>query len=208
MSPQLASGLKALANLLCPPGVLSGSGFGGGGGGGGGSGRDRVRHTLPHVALTDVYYASDTEEIPYTGETLLHLSKVKMSDHHPTKRTKEWRCINRRRRKSWARPLILRGKINEEQKREERKPFSWHRVALCPSKCVREREPGSDERRERTPYGKERAGAINTPRPYGSPSAGQEMPSTPIHLHCARPDRCQYQQPARRQVKLTGQGHR
>lgn len=37
----------------------------------------RPRHTLPHVALSDVQYASDTEEIPYTGESLFqHLSKV------------------------------------------------------------------------------------------------------------------------------------
>lgn len=69
MPPQLASGLKALANLLSPPLPQSGAH--------GGSSMDRrPRHTLPHVALSDVQYASDTEEIPYTGETLLHLSKV------------------------------------------------------------------------------------------------------------------------------------
>lgn len=67
MPPQLASGLKALANLLSPP--LPGAH--------GPAGMDRrPRHTLPHVALSDVQYASDTEEIPYTGETLFHLSKV------------------------------------------------------------------------------------------------------------------------------------
>lgn len=70
MPPQLASGLKALANLLSPPLPQLGAH-------GGGPVMDRrPRHTLPHVALSDVQYASDTEEIPYTGETLLHLSKV------------------------------------------------------------------------------------------------------------------------------------
>lgn len=69
MPPQLASGLKALANLLSPPLPHQS---------GGGSIMDRrPRHTLPHVALSDVQYASDTEEIPYTGESLFqHLSKV------------------------------------------------------------------------------------------------------------------------------------
>lgn len=68
MPPQLASGLKALANLLSPPLPHQS---------GGGSIMDRrPRHTLPHVALSDVQYASDTEEIPYTGESLFqHLSK-------------------------------------------------------------------------------------------------------------------------------------
>ena len=69
MPPQLASGLKALANLLSPPLPHQSAG----------SFMDRrPRHTLPHVALSDVQYASDTEEIPYTGESLFqHLSKVK-----------------------------------------------------------------------------------------------------------------------------------
>lgn len=67
MPPQLVGGLKALSNLLCPPLAALNSSSGN---------KDRNRHTLPHVALSDVYYASDTEEIPYTGETLLHLSKV------------------------------------------------------------------------------------------------------------------------------------
>ncbi|EFX75429.1 hypothetical protein DAPPUDRAFT_250482 [Daphnia pulex] len=68
MPPQLASGLKALANLLSPPLPHQSSG---------GPIMDRrPRHTLPHVALSDVQYASDTEEIPYTGESLFqHLSK-------------------------------------------------------------------------------------------------------------------------------------
>lgn len=69
MPPQLASGLKALATLLSPPSVSHS----------GPSMDRRPRHTLPHVALSDVQYASDTEEIPYTGETLLHLSKVNES---------------------------------------------------------------------------------------------------------------------------------
>ena len=64
MPPQLASGLKALANLLSPPLPQYGAH--------GGPVMDRrPRHTLPHVALSDVQYASDTEEIPYTGENLL-----------------------------------------------------------------------------------------------------------------------------------------
>ena len=69
MSPQLASGLKALANLLSPPSLAATTGGGGA----------RSRLALPHAALSDVHYASDTEEIPYTGETLLHLSKVQRS---------------------------------------------------------------------------------------------------------------------------------
>lgn len=82
MPPQLASGLKALANLLSPPQSLLQHASNNSGGSSivgalaaDGMGR-RPRHTLPHVALSDVQYASDTEEIPYTGETLLHLSKV------------------------------------------------------------------------------------------------------------------------------------
>ena len=71
MPPQLASGLKALANLLSPPSLAATTGGGGGGA--------RSRLALPHAALSDVHYASDTEEIPYTGETLLHLSKVQCS---------------------------------------------------------------------------------------------------------------------------------
>lgn len=79
MPPQLASGLRALANLLSPPqpqssGVGVGVAFGPGG-----APDKRPRHTLPHVALSDVQYSSDTEEIPYTGETLLHLSKVSVA---------------------------------------------------------------------------------------------------------------------------------
>lgn len=68
MPPQLASGLKALANLLSPPSLTATTGGGGA----------RSRLALPHAALSDVHYASDTEEIPYTGETLLHLSKVQV----------------------------------------------------------------------------------------------------------------------------------
>ena len=76
MPPQLASGLKALANLLSPPLPQYGAH--------GGPVMDRrPRHTLPHVALSDVQYASDTEEIPYTGETLLHLSKVNWPSIQP-----------------------------------------------------------------------------------------------------------------------------
>ena len=68
MPPQLASGLKALANLLSPPSLTATTGGGA-----------RSRLALPHAALSDVHYASDTEEIPYTGETLLHLSKVQVN---------------------------------------------------------------------------------------------------------------------------------
>lgn len=78
MPPQLASGLKALANLLSPPvaSVLAS-------GSGGMAGRYYRLALPPHAALSDVHYASsDTEEaIPYTGETLqVHLSKVKSTN--------------------------------------------------------------------------------------------------------------------------------
>jgi hypothetical protein len=78
MPPQLASGLKALANLLSPPLPHQSNG---------GPIMDRrPRHTLPHVALSDVQYASDTEEIPYTGESLFqHLSKVKLKKKQKNK---------------------------------------------------------------------------------------------------------------------------
>ena len=58
--------MKALSNLLSPllP-LVHGAG-----------GVHRPRHALPHAALTDVHYASDTEEIPYTGEAPLLSSKV------------------------------------------------------------------------------------------------------------------------------------
>ena len=70
MPPHLASGLKALANLLSPslPPVHHHVNTSGG--------SHRLRHALPHAALSDVHYASDTEEIPYTGEAPLNLSKV------------------------------------------------------------------------------------------------------------------------------------
>ena len=69
MSPHLASGLKALANLLSPP-LPAQHGYSAYGSG-------RSRHVLaPHAALSDVQYSSDTEEIPYTGEPLPPHCKV------------------------------------------------------------------------------------------------------------------------------------
>ena len=59
--------LQALSNLLGPLLPMAQGGAGG---------IHRPRHALPHAALTDVHYASDTEEIPYTGEAPLFSSKV------------------------------------------------------------------------------------------------------------------------------------
>ena len=79
MPPHLASGLKALANLLSPP---TGPSAPYGGGHHGGHQRrhqhqhHQHQHHLHHAAFADVHYSSDTEDMPYTGEPLPLHAKV------------------------------------------------------------------------------------------------------------------------------------
>lgn len=111
MPPQLVGGLKALANLLSPPLPFISS-VAGSCNPSSSSGKDKIRHNLPHVALSDVYYASDTEEIPYTGETLLHLSKVSPKVFLCSFRANIFLHFNQISSVDWMRPIFVKKPVD------------------------------------------------------------------------------------------------